>query len=546
MKLFVYGFWSGFIDKTNPVNISFFIELFKLVFNQEIELSNFDESDILLETIFDSNTYLFKKKWKYSFLFSGESRLNNIYSNYSCVLYGERNHNNIINVPLFIPTIYCSNLMVQLMNPLLKTNINIPLKNICAVISNPSGIERNDFLNELERTIPVDYGGDYKNNVEKFKDTYNSNKFIERVAEYKFMISMENSKGDTYITEKILHGLLAGTIPIYWGSNNIIQYFNPERILILPNKIHTTELINTIKEILSDDNKYKNIINKPIFNNNKLNRYLTEIANDIKHLLFKREVSPITKIFLISNPIFEPVRYERLTNLFKSNDYLKNFDVEFICPTYKQTITNNIMNTHVKSNLVKRLRHNGMKKSEISLFLNYKQVLKTIVDNYLDGIFMIFESDVFIDDTSITELDEFLQFVANHKQNWDLIHIGKGGDEQFFGKPFCDEILPYRDKINHLPVTFIEDLTTSNDRFRLVRKFHTRCTDSFIWNFKGVEKFYNCLNHNIIYDAPFDYYLTNFLENRLDFKCYWSFKTFFIQGSNYNGLDISTIQQDVV
>ena len=38
----------------------------------------------------------------------------------------------------------------------------------------------------------------------------------------KFIISMENSIGDTYITEKVLHGLLADTIPIYWGTNNIV------------------------------------------------------------------------------------------------------------------------------------------------------------------------------------------------------------------------------------------------------------------------------------------------------------------------------------
>ena len=79
MKLFVYGFWSGFIDKTNPVNISFFIDLFKNVFNKDIEIGNFNDSDILLETIFENKTFLFDKQWKYTFLFSGESKLNTYY-----------------------------------------------------------------------------------------------------------------------------------------------------------------------------------------------------------------------------------------------------------------------------------------------------------------------------------------------------------------------------------------------------------------------------------------------------------------------------------
>jgi hypothetical protein len=47
-----------------------------------------------------------------------------------------------------------------------KKNIqNIPKKNICVIISSPNGIERNFFLDELEKKIHIDYGGSYKNNI---------------------------------------------------------------------------------------------------------------------------------------------------------------------------------------------------------------------------------------------------------------------------------------------------------------------------------------------------------------------------------------------
>jgi hypothetical protein len=42
---------------------------------------------------------------------------------------------------------------------------------------------------------------------------------------------------------------------------------------------------NAIKKIISiiaDDNKYLQIVNSPIFNNNQLNRDINDIANDIK------------------------------------------------------------------------------------------------------------------------------------------------------------------------------------------------------------------------------------------------------------------------
>jgi hypothetical protein len=541
MKLFVYGFWSGFIDKTNPVNISFFIDLFKNVFNKDIEIGNFNDSDILLETIFENKTFLFDKQWKYTFLFSGESKLNTYYKHYSCVLYGERNHDNIINVPLFIPNIYCSNLMHKLTES--KTITNIPSNNICAIISNPLGIERNYFLNQLEKIIKVDYGGDYKNNMPKFENMYNNELFIQRVSEYKFIVSMENSRGDTYITEKILHGFLAGIIPIYWGSDRVCDYFNNERFLYINNMNDISNIIQKIYEIVNNNNKFLEIVNKPIFNNNKLELDINEISNNIKNLIFQKPYQNISQIFAINSPDFEPIRYERLKSLF-FNLQVKDYNIKYICPTYKQTITTEIMERHVKNNLVKRLRNNGMKKSEISLFLNYKAVLKNIIENYSDGLFLIFESDIFIDNNTITSLNEFINSMYEKKDNWDVIHIGKGGEDIYFSKPYHDGVLPYRDNVKHLPETYIEDITNNTCKYRLIRKFHTRCTDSFLWNYKGVKKFYDCLCNNFLYDAPFDYYMTNFFENRLDFKHYWSLDTFFIQGSNY-GLDISSIQKDL-
>ena len=543
MKLFVYGFWDGFIDKKNPVDIYFFINLFQKIFETDIEIGNFEESDILLETIFEPNTYLYSKKWKYSFLFSGESRLNNYYKDYTCVLYGEKNHDNIINVPLFIPMLYCSNQM-DITNAK-KNNQNIPKKNICAIISNPRGNERNFFLDELEKKIHIDYGGSYKNNIPRIEYQYNSKEFIDYVSQYKFIISMENSRGDTYITEKILHGFNAGNIPIYWGSLNISDYFNEERFINLNDISNTENVINKIVEIINNDDKYIEIVNKYVYNNNKLDRNVDSIVSDIKNLIFGRPYKWITKTFFISSPEFEFQRYERLKKDFQSIGF-KSHNMEFICPTYKHTITNEIMNKHVKENLVKKLRVVGMKKAEISLFLNYKAILEHIYKNYSDGIFFIFESDVLIIKNNIDDFDEFVKNMYDKKNSWDLIHIGGSPFEycDYFTKPYCDWQLPYRDIVNHLPNSYIEDITNEKDKFRLIRKFHTRCTDSFIWNYSGIVKFLNYLNNNPIYDAPFDYYMINFFENNLDFKHYWSMNTFLMQGSNL-GFEESTIQKDL-
>jgi len=535
MKLFVHGFWSGFIENTNPVGVNFFIELLENVFSTKIELGTFDESDILLETIFDHKTFLFDKNWKYTFLFSGESRLRPLHQNYSCVLYGERNNKNIINVPLFIPYLYSSKLLLKLNE---KKAHFLPSKKVCAIISNPCGNFRNTFLDRLEKKIKIDYAGNYKTNIPIINYTYNTPEFINCIKEYRCIISMENSRQDTYITEKITHGFIAGNVPVYWGSDKISSYFNNGRFInVKEDSIDAS--INTIIDICENDDKYLEMIEQNVFPNkdNKLERTINVIADDIKNLLF-RPYKSIDKIFVISSIEFEPERYKRLVDMFLSIG-VNSHNLSFICPTYKQTITSEIMGMYVKQNLVRKLRYLGMKKSEVSLFLNYKAVLEYICANYLDGHFLIFESDVY----KTEDIDKFSKFIDYFvsKKEWDLIHIGKEGENQYYTNPFMEHS-PYRDFTISSSTPFIEDITTPNDLHRLIRKFHTRCTDSFLWRYRGVEKFLKYMNTSL-YEVPFDYYMSNFFEITPDFKQYWSMDTFFIQGTN-NGLEKSTIQTD--
>jgi len=74
-------------------------------------------------------------------------------------------------------------------------------------------------------------GGLYKNNIGKRI----KNK-IEFLSSYKFSISMENSEGDGYVSEKIIHSFLAGTIPIYYGDYLIDEYINPKVYILIKGK----------------------------------------------------------------------------------------------------------------------------------------------------------------------------------------------------------------------------------------------------------------------------------------------------------------------
>ncbi len=74
----------------------------------------------------------------------------------------------------------------------------------------------------LEKKLPI--------LTEKFV-TYKGNPAdkLGTISKYKFCLSYENSCGiNGYVSEKILDCLWAGTVPIYWGAENIDKYVDPQ------------------------------------------------------------------------------------------------------------------------------------------------------------------------------------------------------------------------------------------------------------------------------------------------------------------------------
>ena len=138
-------------------------------------------------------------------------------------------------------------------------------KKFCAaVISNHgnSSLFRLEFINHLNKYKHVDMGGGYLNDVGgKVKNK------IKFLSSYKFSISMENSDGDGYISEKIIDSLIAGTIPIYYGDYLIDEYINPKVYILIKGEKDIPSKIEYIKEIDNNDKLYNSILQEQIFIN---------------------------------------------------------------------------------------------------------------------------------------------------------------------------------------------------------------------------------------------------------------------------------------
>ena len=163
---------------------------------------------------------------------------------------------------------------------------NTKSKKFCAaVISNCKAEFRLNFIEKLNKYKKIDIAGKCQNNINE--DVTNK---VEFLSNYKFSLAMENSDGDGYLSEKIIHSFVAGTIPIYYGDYFLEEFINPKSYILIKGEKDIEKKIEYIKKIDNDDNLYKAILKEnPIININLTNRIdEIEIKSFLKHI-FKQE-----------------------------------------------------------------------------------------------------------------------------------------------------------------------------------------------------------------------------------------------------------------
>jgi len=79
----------------------------------------------------------------------------------------------------------------------------------------------------------------------------------EAICPYRFSLAIENDSYKTYYTEKVTDCFASGTIPIYWGTPDIGDYFNMDGIISLTPEfdysILTEELYESKLEAVKDN-----------------------------------------------------------------------------------------------------------------------------------------------------------------------------------------------------------------------------------------------------------------------------------------------------
>jgi len=70
--------------------------------------------------------------------------------------------------------------------------------------------------------------------------------------DYMFSIVIENAQYDDYFTEKLTDCFATGTIPVYWGTRNIGDYFNADGIIVIPDDGHDRLDVELLDFILTN------------------------------------------------------------------------------------------------------------------------------------------------------------------------------------------------------------------------------------------------------------------------------------------------------
>jgi len=143
--------------------------------------------------------------------------------------------------------------------------------NFCAFIQgNSTCTHRNEFFQALNSKKSVSSACTLFNNT-GVKIGWEQK--LQYIKSFKFMISFENTSYPGYVTEKIFEPMLVNTIPIYWGSDTVINEFNSKSYIDV-NGLSISDAVDKVLSIDANDDLYYEMYKEPYLVNNELTKWL--------------------------------------------------------------------------------------------------------------------------------------------------------------------------------------------------------------------------------------------------------------------------------
>jgi alpha-1,3-fucosyltransferase 10 len=130
-----------------------------------------------------------------------------------------------------VPIPYLSDGMFDRLPPLVPPGRRrkAPVAAFVSSRSDKSG--RSEYLTALMQQVPVDSYGQVCHTADLVDDRGRSTK-LEVMAAYRFTFAFENSIAEDYVTEKFFDPLLVGSVPVYRGAPNVVDFAPGDRCYV--------------------------------------------------------------------------------------------------------------------------------------------------------------------------------------------------------------------------------------------------------------------------------------------------------------------------
>lgn len=266
----------GFTDYFNPVD-----EFFTDILSQDFEVVRDDREPNYLfycDENFGQNNLTYDPSKTVKIFYTGENRRPWNYSAHFAITFDHIDEPQFFRLPLYSLENWVNRKKLGWMDVRMfeRTMRAKDKEGFCSfVVRNPGCQARNDLFNTLSSYRKVDAGGPLFNNVGGPIDQSGFDSHITKtnfLKKRKFHIAYENGSYPGYVTEKLLHGFLGETVPIYWGSPTVEVDFNPSAFINRHDFQTTDEMVQYIKFVDNNDEIYDRIMSQPILNNR--NKYL--------------------------------------------------------------------------------------------------------------------------------------------------------------------------------------------------------------------------------------------------------------------------------
>tara|TARA_R110002020_G_scaffold117929_2_gene269555 strand:- start:786 stop:1721 length:936 start_codon:yes stop_codon:yes gene_type:complete len=158
-------------------------------------------------------------------------------------------------------------------NKLLSPQEYTEKKKFCCILTNNDMNRRKEDYPKfvslgVENGLLVESRGRYLTNMPPIGNDEKHK--LEYIDEFKFNLCYDNGESLGWVTEKLIHPIYQGSIPIYWGCPNVSKEFNKDRFISARNYQNMEHLFDSVLQINSDKNLFEQIQHQPCFPENKI------------------------------------------------------------------------------------------------------------------------------------------------------------------------------------------------------------------------------------------------------------------------------------